>query len=102
MNKKQAATLSTLAYLDMPENVVITTLGEFVEYYIKHPEELPEKEQERQEFEKAIETVKSDSYLKNLEIVGYTNNNEDGTKSGFVGYAFAETTSSKDGLEILE
>ncbi len=96
MNKKQAAALSTLAYLDRPDEV--TTLGEFVEHYIKHPEELPEKEQERHKFEKAIQIVKKDSYLRNLEIVGYTNNNKTGTKSGFVGYAFAETTSSKDGV----
>ncbi len=96
MNKKQTAALSTLAYLDRPDGV--TTLGEFVEYYIKHPEKLPEKEQERHKFEKAIGIVKSDSYLSNLKIVGYTNNNNTGTKSGFVGYAFAETTSSKDGV----
>ena len=96
MNKEQAATLSTLAYLDRPNGVA--TLGEFVEYYIKHPKKLPEKEQERHKFEKAIQIVKNDSYLSNLKIIDYTNNNNKGTKSGFVGYAFAETTSSKDGV----
>jgi len=99
MNKKQAAALSTLAYLDRPNGV--TTLGEFVKYYINHPDKLPKKEEKRKEALEAIEIVKSDPYLENLEIVGYTNNNKQGTKSGFVGYAFAETASSEDGVVVF-
>ena len=94
MTLKQKAVLAQLAYLDNKGN--FETVGKLVEHYQDKPG------YDSEEWVESFEAVGNEPYLQNLQIVGYTNNNEDGTKSGFVGYAFAETTSSKDGLEILE
>ena len=90
MTLKQKAVLAQLAYLDKTKKT--KTVWDLVEHYKNKPG------YDTDEWVESFKAVEEDPYLQNLQIVGYTNNNEQGTKSGFVGYAFAEATSSEDGV----
>ena len=93
MTLKQKAVLAQLAYLDKTKKT--KTVWDLVEHYKNKPG------YDTDEWVESFKAVEEDPYLQNLQIVGYTNNNEQGTKSGFVGYAFAEATSSEDGVVVF-